>query len=289
MTITQMRYFLEVCRQETVTRAAESLHISQPSISNAIRELEKEFGVDLFHRVKLRLSLTREGEFFQIHASKLLAELDKLYGNMLDMGNKRNRITLGVPPMIGTILFPSIFEGFHELYPDIELEMVEHGSIKIQEMVLSEDLEIAIAVADIKKDVEFQILPLIRTTLFFSVHRSHPFAGKESVSLEELDGEPIIQFREDSFQTILLNERFQQLGVHPKVLLASGQLYTIKRMIAGGLAGAFLFREVVAQDPDIVGIPLTTPIDMDICLIWKKGRQIFSDTIKFVRFVQQLL
>jgi len=58
-------------------------------------------------------------------------------------------------------------------------------------------------------------------------------------------------------------------------------------MIAGGRQGAFLFREVAAMEPDVIGIPLKEPIDLDICLIWKKDRQMFSDSIKLVRFVKE--
>lgn len=288
ITISQMKYFLEVCKHMNVTRASETLHISQPSISNSIRDLEDELGVNLFHRVKMRLSLTKEGEIFQERCGKILSELDLLYEYMKDLGNKRNRIRLGVPPMIGTFLFPSIFEGFREAYPDIEIEIAEYGSRKIREMIINEALDIAIAIAEQQKDTQFNALPILKTTLLFAVDATHELSGQEAIRLEELDGRSIVQFQDDSDQTIILNDRFSRLNIRPKVLLASSQLYTIKKIIANGKAGAFLFREIASQEPDIVGIPLADPIVMDICLIWKKGRHMFSDTTKLLRFVQDI-
>lgn len=289
MTLTQIRYFLAVCRHGSVTRAAETLHISQPSVSTAIRELEDEFGISLFHRIKMRLSLTLEGQFFRDQCEALLHTADHLSSQMKDLGNRPGSIRIGVPPMIGTFLFPTIFNGFHRAYPEVEIEMIEHGSRKIREMVLSEDLDIAIAIIEPKRDTAFHIIPLLTTTLLFSVAPSHPLASRSEICLEELEGEPLIFFREDSHQTNLLREQFAQKNLHPKILLSSSQLYTIRKMLADGEAGAFLFREVVAQDSDILGIPLAEPLNMEICLIWKKDRHMFSDTTRLIQFVQQLL
>jgi len=287
MTLTQMRYFLEVCKHGSVSRAAEALYISQPSVSSAIRELEDELGVNLFHRIKMRLSLTQEGKFFLERTSQIMKEIDFLTVHMKDLGNKRNRIRIGVPPMIGTFLFPSIFSAFHNAFPDIEIEMAEYGSRKIREMVLDEELDVAIAIADAKRDVPYHAILMLRTTLLFTVSPTHPLAGRDTIRLEELNGEPLILFQGDSHQTRILNERFAALGVKPRIELASSQLYTIKKMIAGGRQGAFLFREVTAMETDVIGIPLKEPIDLDICLIWKKDRQMFSDSIKLVRFVKE--
>lgn len=289
MTITQMRYFLEVCKQQgNVTRAAETLHISQPSVSNALRDMESEFSVSLFHRVKMRLSLTKEGELFQSRCQKVMAEVDSLQDFMKDLGNKHNQIRIGVPPMIGTFLFPSIFEGFRRMYPDIQIELAEHGSRTIWGMIENEELDIGIAIADSQIDALFHTRHIVKSTLDYAVDQRHEMAGRKSIRLEELDGKAIVQFQRDSQQTIVLNECFSRLHIQPNVLLASSQLYTIKKIISYGQAGAFLFREITAQDPAMIGVPLEEPIDLDICLIWKRGRRMLSDSFKLIRFVQDL-
>lgn len=289
MTIVQMKYFFEVCRAGSVSKAAETLGVSQPSVSSALRQLEDELEVNLFHRVKKRFSLTKEGEFFFKRVEKLLAEIDSLTNDMKNMSGKHNPVRIGVPPMMGTFIFPAIFHAFHKAHPEVEFELVEFGSRKIREMVANQDLDIAFAITGAHRDTQLNAIPIMGTSLLFSVNIAHPLAKETVVNLAEVAKEPLIMFRHDSEQATVLSERFAQLGVAPNVLLASEQIYTIKKMLAKGTAGAFLFREVVAMEPDIIGIPLSDPIDMEICLIWKREHQLYNDTVKLIDFVKNSL
>jgi DNA-binding transcriptional LysR family regulator len=286
MTLNQLRYFVEVCKQGSITKAAQVLHVTQPSISNSIRELEQELGVNLFHRIKMRLSPTQEGYYFFQGLSRVLYRLDMLVSDMQDMGKKNNMIRIGVPPMIGTFLFPDIFDLFHKEYPDVLLEMVEYGSLKIQEMVLSEELDIALAVSD-EKETRLNNIPLMRTSLLYCVDKEHPMAGAKSIALEDLDDAPVILMQQGSFQTELLRQRFFSLNIHPKIIMYSNQLYTIKHMLARSQAGAFMFEHVLKMNPDLVGIPLKSPVDLDISLIWKKDRHLYSYTSQLIQMVKK--
>lgn len=289
MTIAQIRYFLEVCRLESVTKAAQAMHLSQPSVSAAIRELEDEFGVNLFHRIKKRLVLTQEGTYFWEKAALLVEQLDSLAEQMRDFGLNHNQIRMGVPPMIGTLLFPSLFHSFHEAYPDIEIIMAEHGSLKVRELVQNDELDVAIAILDTDKSQEFDKVHLFKTALLFCVAPSHPMAERKAIRLEDLHGEPIILLSDGSYQNRELMQTFADKQISPKVQLTSSQLYTIKKMLHNGKVGAFLFEELVATEPDLVGIQLVEPIHLDICLIWKKGRHILSDTTKLIEFVKEVI
>lgn len=286
MTISQMRHFQAVCLYGNVTRAAESMHITQPSISNSIRELECEFGINLFHRINKRFSLTHEGEFFLKKVTAILEQVDILTRHMQDFGGQQNRIRIGVPPMIGTFLFPSIFDAFHDAHPEIEIEIAEHGSLRIRELVTAEELDVAISVADREQDHTFNVVPICNTHLLYCVAGCHPLADRKHLDLSDFIEEPIILFKDDSVQNTILINRFTKLGIQPQILLSSTQLYTIKKIISNGKAGAFLFREIAAMETDLIGIPLTDPVEMDICLIWKKDRHVYSDTAKFIRFVK---
>lgn len=288
MTLPQMRYFIAVCQYGNITKAAESLHITQPSVSNSIRELEDELKVNLFHRVNKRLSLTNEGAFFREKTAAILEQIDHLTDQMRDLGEARKQIAIGVPPMIGTFLFPSIFDKFHESYPEIELNLTEHGSQKIRNLILSEEIDVAIAVADKSKDHDFHIISLQSTELLYCVSPAHIWAERTQLDIKDLEGQPMIRFKDDSVQYAELNSRFAARHILPKTILASNQLYTIKKMIARGKAGAFLFREIADMETELVGIPLTEPICMEIGLIWKRGRHVYSDTTKFIQFIKAL-
>ena len=112
MKLYQLRYFSAVCSCGHVTKAAEELHVSQPSVSNAIKELEDEFGVNLFHRINNRLTPTQEGLTFLDRAVKILELADDTQSLMTEMGSRKRQVKVGVPPMIGTFLLPKLFKDF---------------------------------------------------------------------------------------------------------------------------------------------------------------------------------
>ncbi|MBQ8873477.1 MAG: LysR family transcriptional regulator, partial [Clostridia bacterium] len=109
MKLLQMKYFQTVCKYGGITKAAEELFVSQPTISFCIKELEEEFGVKLFHRKHNRLQLTVEGSYFLDKVNYILQSVDTLASQMKDMGNNRNHVKLAVPAMISTFLFPQLF------------------------------------------------------------------------------------------------------------------------------------------------------------------------------------
>ena len=91
MTIAKLQQFLAVCQFQSVSRAAEFLHISQPSVSGTIRDLESEFQINLFRHEGRRLVLTAEGSFLRERAQQLIRQFDELSWQMEDLGNQKNR------------------------------------------------------------------------------------------------------------------------------------------------------------------------------------------------------
>ena len=111
--LNQLRYFCEVCDAGSVTRAANNLHITQPSISAAIKTLESTYALALFYREKNRLILTKEGEFLYERAKVLLEQTDDLDAKLRGLGMQRHPIRIGVSPMISTFLFLPILHQIH--------------------------------------------------------------------------------------------------------------------------------------------------------------------------------
>ena len=105
MNITQLKYFHAVAAYHTVSLAAQHLYISQPSLSNAIAALEKEFSVSLFYRRYNGMFLTPEGTKLYNSTKELLSRFDEVEEMMRAMGNDRKQLRLGIPPMIGSFIF----------------------------------------------------------------------------------------------------------------------------------------------------------------------------------------
>ena len=283
-----MKYFQTVCRYGSITKAAEELFVSQPTISFCIKELESEFGVRLFHRRHNRLQLTVEGSYFLDKVNYILQSVDALAVQMKNMGNNRNHVKIAVPAMISTFLFPQIFNAYSKTYPEVELEMLETGSLQVRKLVDASSVDLGITIRDDVVDDTYNELPLVSTELLFCVSRKHPLADRKQISFKELSDEHIILFKADSYQNIFIKRAFSEAGVEPNIMLYSSQLYTIKQFLSYGNVGAFLYRQVAEMDKDLVCIPLEQPIIQDIALIWTKNGNLYSDSENFIQFAKQL-
>ena len=140
MKLTQLEYFCVAARYHNITKAAKELFVTQPSISNAIKALEEEFGVNLFFRNNNKLTLTPEGELFYRSAEELLAHADSVESEFHEIRKKVTPIRIGIPPMLGTIYLPELYLSLKENFPEVDFRLFEYGSIKACNLVLEENL-----------------------------------------------------------------------------------------------------------------------------------------------------
>lgn len=148
MKLTQLEYFCVAARYHNITKAAKELFVTQPSISNAIRALEEEFGVNLFFRNNNKLTLTPEGELFYKSAEELLAHADSVESEFHELRKKIIPIRIGIPPMLGTIYLPELYFSLKKIFPEVDFRLYEFGSIKACNLVLEEKLDVAIVNAE---------------------------------------------------------------------------------------------------------------------------------------------
>lgn len=287
MKLHQLQYFCAACRYGNITKAADELHVSQPSISMAIRDLEREFGLSLIQRTNRGFSVTKEGAYFYEKAEILLEQAEDLGQIMRDMGNCRKRISLGIPPMIGTFLFPKMYKEFHRLFPDIVLNSREGGSRDLMDMLDENALDFAILPTNQIARDQYNILPLTETETVFCICKAHPLAERQRVSIEDIKDEPLIMFNDGFYQNVVIKERFEREGYRPNILHYSSQFYTIREFISDGIAAGFMFRSIAETVPEIRGISLEDPIHIRIGLVWRKNQHMFHDALWFLSFAEQ--
>ena len=288
MKLYQLRYFTAVCRYGYVTRAAEELHVTQPSVSSAIKELEDEFSVNLFHRISNRLSPTKEGLYFLDQATKILELADSTTSMMEELGSRKKQIKIGIPPMIGTFLFPKLFTAFRKKYPNIDLELVEGGSPDSLLAVENDAIDLAVIITNGIKKPDIHIEPLCSTEFMFCVGRDHPLAGRAYVTFEDIKDESLILFKNGYFQNSFVRSRFAEINAEPNIILYSNQIITMKNLVRECGVCAFLIRDVVKNDSGLSAIPIDPPIPIEIGVIWRKNKRHSSDTIQFIKFVNEM-
>ena len=287
MTINQLRYFCTAARFHSITQAAKALFVTQPTISIAIRDLEKEFSLTLFSYVKNRLELTKEGEEFFNKAAYILEYCDDMQAEFSDVTKYRPTVKVGIPPMLSTVYFPELMDAFHEQYPGIYLDLLEYGSIRACEMVQDEKLDVGLVNMNQHNIDRFSRFVMSDEKLIYCVVQGHPFAHYASVEIQQLDQEPIILFNQDSVQNQLLHQQFHALGISPKIVLQSSQILTTLKFVRQKKCGCFLFSSMLDQFPELIGIPVQPQISMKVGLVWKKGKYLSTSCQSFIDFCEK--
>lgn len=287
MKLTQLQYFCEVYRQNSVSRAAELLNISQPSISAAIRELETEFGIPLFLRKGRGIYPTPEGDVFYKHSQGLLSHTDSFRKAMTQLSEKEE-IQLGIPPMIGSLVLPILYGKYQSTPQNCVLRIIEGGRQSLIDRLENYQLDMALLPHDAPlTQFETQSIGVSETTC--CVSRIHPLRKKSSISVFDLAAEPLVLFTDSFFQTEQILARFHNAGLTPNVLLQSNQLSTVSQMIARNIAVGFVIRNAAYSIPDLIPIPLLPKMSFSVSLAWNPdspltpGKQMLIDLFSQIR------
>jgi len=290
MTINQLIYFQAVCKHDSISRAAEALNISQPSISNAIRDLEHEFGLVLFTRQYRKLLLTEEGAKLLELANDLISKVDTINRVMSGLKNKRTILRLGVPPMIGTSILPKLYSDFFETRPQLDVQITEDGGKRLAQLLTNGEIDMAFLPHSEPVDNAFLSVQLMQLQHLCCVSRNHHLAARSSVRPEDLENESIVLFKNSFFQTERLLQLFRSRGVVPNIAFYTVQQSTLQNMIEGNAAIGFMFDHLASAAPNIVGIPLEPAMTTTISLVWKRNSYLTADMdalITYIRSIQQ--
>lgn len=286
MTLDQLRYFQAVCKYDGVSRAAEILNISQPSVSNAIAKLEEEFGVKLFTRYHKRLQLTKEGQVMSELAVKFLSQADEISQTMLELGSKNKALRLGVPPMIGSLVLPVLYGEHFKQYPQLQVRIVEDDTSGLKKLLADNQIDVAFLPHTRSFDDDLCTQHLMELQNVCCVSRSHHLAARKSIQFEELNGEPLVLFKNSFFQTERILDEFARQSLTPNVLINSSQLSTVQNMIANSTAIGFMFEFLLKSTPNLVGIPLDPPMKTQVSLVWKNKKHLSADMNNLIQFIK---
>lgn len=285
MNLTQLKYFKAVCTYHTASAAAEYLHISQPSLSSAIKELEREFGITLFRRHHRGMVLTPEGESLLKMSTDLLGRAEQIENVMNDLGKKRKALRLGVPPMIGSLVLPHIYGQFLKSNPDIEIEITEGGRQELMQKLDDDFLDMVFLPHNRPIDQTFCSQHVTKLEIVCCVSKESPVSSLKKVSTSDLKDKPLVLFKNSFFQTEEIKKWFSIDGIIPDILMQTEQLSTVQSVISNNIASGFMFRQLIDSDSGFVSVPLEKPMYADVSLVWKKDSYVFNSMKKFKEYM----
>jgi DNA-binding transcriptional LysR family regulator len=257
----QLRYMVSVAEHRSFTRAATHLLVAQPSVSAAIRALERELGIELFHRSSGSVSLSPAGEAFLPWARQVLADCDAGLAAVGDvLGLQRGRLSLGATPSITTDLLPPLLAAFHTRYPKVELSMQEGGSRRLVTSLERGDLELALVILPVERSW-VRTEALIDEQLVLAIPPSHPLAGRETVSVADLEDLPLVMFRDGYDLREVTVAVCRSAGFHPTSVIEGLEMDGVLACCAAGLGAAVVPASVGTQGSRLRTLPF---VDADV-------------------------
>lgn len=289
MELRQLEYFQMASRLKNITRAAQRLKVSQPNITVAIKKLESELGVQLFDRSQKQLTLTPEGKVFLKRIELAMRNIDDAILEVNDYKQlQKGTIKIGIPPMMGAYLFPKVFSGFRRLHPNLDVLLYEEGSLSIREKLERDELDFGIIIVP-ESAPNLNVLKMSRSQLMVCVAQKSSLAKKAEIRPNDIAASDLIMLKEGSYLREIVQSKLSALKISPRTVLESGQIVTIKGLVAHKVGVAFLLDFICENSAGIKAIPFYEPIYVDIALAWKKERYVSKAAQAFIDFCKEPL
>lgn len=285
MRYVQLRAFHHVAIADGFSRAAEHLCLTQPAVSDQVRRLEEEYDVLLFNRVRKQISLTAEGEaLFQITRRMFENERDALEllseGRAFRAGNLRI-IADSAHHLVG------ILTQFRKLYPLVRIHVRSGNSESVISALTRYEAEVGV-LGDIPDSVRFELVPLGRTPIVAFVARDHALAGKSSLHLDDLPGQPLVLREEGSKTRAKLEQAAAERGLTlTPVIVAEGR-EAVREIVAAGAGVGFVSVAEFGEDRRLKQLDLVDAPNMEmdetlICLPERRNAKLVKAFLELAR------
>ncbi len=280
------KIFLTVCKVGNMTHAAKELYMTQPSVSQAIVELEKNYGVRLFERLNHRLYLTAAGERLRSYAQHILNLSEQARKELADL-SRAGTVRIGASLTIGAYLLPELVAGFHRQYPEIEVFSLVDNTALIEERILEDQLDLGLVEGPISS-------PYITEEaysddhLVFIASPLHPLANQPVVSMQELSGQAFIVREAGSGSQAIFEHAMQAAQVNWKVAGIYNNNEAVKQAVSANLGLAVVSKIAITEEVrlgklvslDVQGLSLKRRFNLIYHQqkFFTKAMQLFRDT-----------
>jgi len=276
MNTKHLLYFLEIAKQKNMNKAADTLFVSQSSLSQYLSRLEQEMGSLLFYRQKGNLTLTPAGQIYQDYAQRILKLEEEMVQKISGL-SASTHIRVGVNSIWSNMLVTSITSQFHLKYPDTTIEMFDENHMLLKKYINDGSIDIAVISTDTLDYLPGYAKVLRREEIVFAVSnqnkyiKAHPQLSTQ-LSFEELirifGGEPFILNKSNSSFRPLLNSAFTANDFHPNIICEVSNMNTVRNMVSHNIGVSFIPESIIDRSLGITYFsirPKLTRINGLIC------------------------
>jgi DNA-binding transcriptional LysR family regulator len=277
MELRHLRTIAAVARHGSFTKAAEELYLAQSAISQQIRRLETELGVEVFRRTSRSVELTAEGRVILGYAQRVLAEVDGLHSELEELtGLLRGQLRIGGVYPTGPYDLFGMLADFRAEHPGVAIHMVEDTQDGVLEALRADDLDCAFTA--LNPDAlgnEFAATLLWEEEIVVALPVGHPLCARGQVTFEELAAEDLIAYRENSALRRRLERTMAERGLEPRNAFVCTEMGAVRGLASKGLGVAVIPRSVAEQPGPPIELRPIGPerLTWPIALVWRASRR----------------
>jgi len=247
LNLRQLEAFYLVIKRKSFTRAAEELNVTQPAVTIQVKSLEKSLNVKLIQHIGKRVQLTEAGELLYQYAEKIFDLVSDANEKMRDFKKlMRGTLQIGTTKNYARYIMPSLLSTFQKRFPRIKVILDEGNSEDMAKSVLEKKNELAL-ISQVNLDRKIKSIFFSTVEFVLVASPEHRFSERKSISLRELNGEPVILREKGSGSRAAILRKFQEYGIWPSVIIEASSLDFIVGYVKQNKGVSFMF------GPDIKG------------------------------------
>ena len=287
--INSLLVFHEVVRHRSFSKAAEELFISQPAVTKHIKGLEHKVGTRLIERGRGGFHLSEAGKILFKSAKKISNHLRDVENHLGRLQKERHGLLrIGTTESYSRCLMPKLLSGFQNLFPSIKIALDVGNSEEIEKSLTAYRNDLAL-IGMTKVSSKFESIPFLKEELVLIVSPSHPMAKREKISLKTIRKFPFIIRAKGSTTRKIVLKAFQEMGIHPSLLIEAGSSEFIKQWVSEGRGISIIVRRIAEEEARrglIKMVSLDEKLYLQVVLLFLKEERANPVIKTFTHFIE---
>lgn len=286
----RLRIFYEVGKELNMTKVAEKLYVSQPSVSQTINDLERDLQVKLFDRIGKRLYLTEEGKVFLNYVRRILNIYDEAVNVIKEMNKvQRGKLKIGASTTIGIYILPDIIGAFSKKYPNIDISIIVENTKNIVKLLEENRLDIAFVEGPVHSE-EIEVEKFCDDELVFITSKDHPWTKKKVIQKSDVSKEKLIIREKGSGTRDVLIRTLDRNSIDYNIFMELGHTEAIKKVVEAGLGISCISKRCIKDEVSYGKLAVSRIEDLkvtrDLYYIHHKDKFINNIADTFVKFAK---
>lgn len=288
MELRVLNYFLAIAREENITKAAQILHVTQPTLSRQIAQLEEELGVKLFQRSNHHIILTEDGMILKRRAQEMMSLAEK---TRMDLNHNEHdltgKIAIGSGEFQSTAFLSALIHAFHQKHPFVKFSIYSGNASNIRDYIERGFLDIGLMFEPIDISKYDFISTIYKETWGVLVKNDSDLIEKDFVTPEDLKARPLIISSSEPAK-LMLSKWFETSIENLNIVADGNLLYNLAMLVSKGIGTAVCI-QLNCTYHDCTFIPLSPAVEAHSVLGWKKDQSFSRTTAAFLEFAKKYL